>query len=62
MERKYEGEISKGSFIYLADIIEQNENKFKLHLFENQFLTGFEKPHSIIVNKIQTFGKTNKKN
>ena len=57
MERKYEGEISKGSFIYLADIIEKNENKFKLHLFENQFLTGFEKPRSIIVNKIQTFEK-----
>ena len=57
MERKYEGEISKGSFIYLADIIERNENKFKLHLFENQFLTGFEKPRSIIVNKIQTFEK-----
>lgn len=57
MERKYEGEISKGSFIYLADIIENNENKFTLHLFENQFLTGFEKPRSIIVNKIQTFEK-----
>ena len=55
MERKYEGEISKDSFIFLADIIEKNENRFKLHLFENQFLTGFDKPYSIIVNKIQTF-------
>ncbi|MFT5146819.1 MAG: hypothetical protein ACI9H1_001545 [Polaribacter sp.] len=55
MEKKYEGEISKDSFIFLADIIEKNENRFKLHLFENQFLTGFDKPYSIIVNKIQTF-------
>jgi hypothetical protein len=57
MERKYEGEISKGSFIYLADIIEKNENGFKLHLFENKFLTEFEKPRLIIVNKIQKFEK-----
>ena len=62
MESKYEGEISKGSFIFLADIIENNEKEFKLHLFENQFLTGFEKPRLIIVNKIQKFEKTEEKN
>jgi hypothetical protein len=57
MGKKYEGEISEGSFIVLADIIENNEKEFKLHLFENSFLTGFEKPRFIIVNKIQTFEK-----
>jgi hypothetical protein len=58
MEKKYEGEISEGSFIVLADIIENNQKEFKLHLFENSFLTGFEKPRFIIVNKIQTFKKS----
>tara|TARA_R110001592_G_scaffold271330_2_gene537817 strand:- start:785 stop:1942 length:1158 start_codon:yes stop_codon:yes gene_type:complete len=62
MESTYEGEVSKGSFIYLADIIEKNENEFKLRLFKNQFLTGFEKPRLIIVNKIQKFEKTEEKN
>lgn len=57
MEKKYEGETTNGSFIILADIIENNEKEFKLHLFENQFLTGFEKPRLIIVNKIQKFEK-----
>ena len=57
MEKKYEGDTTNGSFIILADIIENNEKEFKLHLFENQFLTGFEKPRLIIVNKIQKFEK-----
>lgn len=57
MERKLEEETRKGSIIYLAEIIEKNENDFKLHIFENQFYTGFEKPFSIIVNKIQKFEK-----
>jgi hypothetical protein len=57
MERKIEGEMRNGSIIYLAEIIEKNKNNFKLHIFENQFHTGFEKPYSIVVNKIQTFEK-----
>tara|TARA_R110001592_G_C13055185_1_gene740499 strand:+ start:60 stop:1208 length:1149 start_codon:yes stop_codon:yes gene_type:complete len=57
MESKYKGEISNGSFIFLADIMENNEKEFKLHLFQNQFFTGFDKPRSIIVNKIQKFEK-----
>ncbi|MHB0756969.1 hypothetical protein [Polaribacter sp. M15] len=57
MKKQYEGELRRGFFIILADIIENEEKEFKLHLFENQFLTGFEKPRSIIVNKIQTFEK-----
>ena len=57
MKKQYEGELRKGFYIILADIIENEEKEFKLHLFENQFLTGYEKPRLLIINKIQEFKK-----
>ncbi|WP_299673450.1 hypothetical protein [uncultured Tenacibaculum sp.] len=57
LERKYEGEFTRGSFISLADIINKNDTTLEVHFMDNQFSTGLEKPYTIIVNKVQTFEK-----